>query len=481
MSRIFLLFPMTAVKMMPLSSSRLMDPGGNMRGAFSGIGFSGGMTHIMNHQGRRKNVFVLGYDERHGDDILKIPDADRFSFHPLLRSEDLIHQKNYAIEEKIDKARQILHDFDGPVDALLWHWDFPVTSMAAVLCEEFNLPGPSLEAILKCSHKYWSRVIQKQVAPENTPEFCAIDPFDKDALDRITLDYPFWVKPIKGYGSTLGFRINSPDDFKRAMGIVQERIHRLGDPFNTFLDRVALPDEIKAVTGNHLIAEEFMIGREIAPEGSIQNGVYHAHGMIDMVRDRNHKSFLRYEYPSTAPRKVQERAIQLAEKVLKKTGLDNGCFNMEFFWNEHTDRLWIIEINPRISQSHSYQFEMVDGMSNHEIAVHVALGDKPVFEHGKGPYEHAAKFLLRHYTGEDGVATRVPTESDLRLVNSRQPDTRVVINIEHGGRLSDLPDQDAYSYTLAEVYVAAHSTREMLEKYHQVVAMLEFEFTPVPS
>ncbi len=437
--------------------------------------------NIMSDQDRRKNVFVLGYDERHGDDIREIPDSERFSFRPLLRSEDLIHQKYYAIEEKIDKARQILHDFDGPIDAIIWHWDFPVTSMAAVLCEEFNLPGPSLDAILKCSHKYWSRVIQQKIAPENTPQFCAFDPFDKNALDSITLDYPFWIKPIKGYGSTLGFRINNAGDFRRAMGIVQERIHRLGDPFNTFLERIVLPDEIKGITGNHLIAEEFLSGLEIAPEGSIQNGIYHAHGVIDMVRDRNHKSFLRYEYPSCAPRKIQTRAIQLAEKVLLEIGLDNGCFNMEFFWNEHTDRLWIIEINPRISQSHSYQFEMVDGMSNHEIAVHVALGDQPKFEHRKGPYEHAAKFLLRHYTGEDAVVTRVPTESELRRISSLHPDTRVVVNLAQGGRLSELPDQDAYSYTLAEVFVAAHSTGKMLETYHQIVAMLQFEFSPVPS
>ena len=436
--------------------------------------------NIMNNSGRRKNVFVLGYDERHGDDIRKIPDVEHFSFHPLLRSEDLIHQKSYAIEERIDEARQILNDFDGPIDAILWHWDFPVTLMAAVLCKEFNLPGPSLEATLKCSHKYWSRVIQQQAVPENTPKFCAFDPFDQNALDSITLDYPFWIKPIKGYGSTLGFRINNADDFRRAMRVVRERIRRLGDPFNSFLKRIALPDEIKNITGNHLIAEEFLSGLEIAPEGSIQNGVYRAHGMIDMVRDRNHKSFLRYEYPSCAPRKVQARAVALAEKVLKEIGLDNGCFNMEFFWNEHTDKLWIIEINPRISQSHSYQFEMVDGMSNHEIAVHVALGDTPKFEHGKGPYEHAAKFLLRHYTRDDAVVTQAPTESDLHQIRSLYPDTRVVLNLAPGSRLSDLSDQDAYSYLLAEVYVAAHSTKEMLEKYHHIVTLLPFEFSPVP-
>lgn len=430
-------------------------------------------------QSERRNVFVLGFDERHGADVQKIPDSDRFTFHPLLRSEELVHQKHYAIEEMLAKARGILRDFDGSIDAIVCHWDFPVTPIAAVLCEELGLPGPSLEAVLKCSHKYWSRLEQQKAAPEHTPRFCAVDPFDDDALEKVSLDYPFWIKPIKGYASMLGFRINSAQDFDHAIGIIRKNITRIGDSFNTILSWITLPEEVQGITGNHLIAEECISGLEIAPEGSVQHGVYHTHGMIDMVRDHNHKSFLRYEYPSKSPRKVQQRAIDLAEKVLKQIGFDNGCFNMEFFWNQDTDDLWIIEINPRISQSHSYQFEMVDGMSNHEIAIHVALGDQPHFEHGQGPYKHAAKCLLRHYSQDDAVATRVPTQRDLSQIKSEQPDTDVVITLKKGDHLSGLLDQDAYSYLLAEVYVAGNTVHEMLDKYHQVVEMLPFEFRPL--
>ncbi len=429
----------------------------------------------------RKNVFVLGFDERHAGDLLRIREADRFAFHPLLRSEELIYQRRYEIEEKLEKARKVLRAFDGTVDAIVCHWDFPVTPMAAMLCEELGLPGPSLEALLKCSHKYWSRVEQRKVAPENTPEFCAVDPFSEGALEQVTIDYPFWMKPVKGYGSLLGFRINNAAEFHRAIGIVRAHIKRLGDPFNEILQRVDVPDAVAGVTGNHLIAEELLGGLEIAPEGSVQQGVYQAHGMIDMVRDRNHKSFLRYEYPSRAPRRVQQRAIDLAGKVLSQIGFNNGCFNMEFFWERETDKLSIIEINPRISQSHCYQFEMVDGMSNHEIAVHVALGDKPNFEYGRGPYEHAAKFLLRRYTQQDERAVHVPTRDELDRLKSRQPDTDVVLMLEKGGRLSELMDQDPYSYLLAEVYVAAHTTRELLARYQQAVDLLPFEFEVVPE
>jgi len=429
---------------------------------------------------RQKNIFVIGYDESHGEDVKRIPDVDRFCFYPLLYSDEVVYQKSYDVEKKLEDARKVLNDFDGPVDGIICHWDFPATSLYAMLCEEFELPGPSLEAILKCAHKYWSRLAQREVVPENTPAFCAINPFAEDPMADLTVDFPFWIKPITGYGSALGFRINNEKEFRHALEIVRQKIHRIGDPFNDILHKVKLPEELKAVGGNYVIAEEFMSGREIAPEGAVHNGVCHVHGVIDMVRAKNHKSFLRYEYPSqVAPKAVQEKAGEVAEKVLNHIGFDHGCFNMEFFWDEDCDKLCIIEINPRISQSHSYQFEMVDGMSNHEVAIHVALGDKPQFEHGAGPYGHAAKFLLRHYSQEDAIAKRVPTQKDIERLKSKQPDTDVSVQVKRGQRLSTLLDQDAYSYLLAEVMVAANTQHEMLEKYREAVDMLPFELEPL--
>lgn len=430
---------------------------------------------------RKKNIFVLGYDDHHAQDIQKIPDADAFCFHPLLDTDEIIHQENFDIDGKLEKARRILQQFDGKVDALICHWDFPATSMAAILCAEFGLLSPSLEAVLKCSHKYWSRLEQEAVAPEATPGFCAIDPFDENALEKIDLDYPYWLKPIKGYGSLLGFRIDNEQDLRHALEVTKQKVRRIGNAFNRILEKADLPPEIDEVDGNCLIAESLVQGWEFAPEGYIQHGKFHVHGVMDMVRDKNRKSFLRYEYPSQAPREVQNRAIDMAEKVLQQIGFDNGCFNMEFFWDKDSDELSIVEINPRISQSHCYLFEMVDGMSNHEVAVHVALGDTPQFKPGGGPYRHAAKFLLRHYTQEDATVTRAPSSEQISRLAELQPDTKVNFLAEEGMRLSQIPDQDPYSYILAEVHVAGKTQDEMLERYREATECLPFEFSPVST
>lgn len=435
----------------------------------------------MTSASRKKNIFVLGYDEGHDSHLRHLPDADRFNFHPLLHSKELIYQDNFQIDLKLENARRLLRNFKEPMDGIICHWDFPVNPMAAILASEFGLRYASLESILKCSHKYWSRVEQKKAAPEATPGFCAVDPFAKDPVSLVNLEYPFWLKPVKGYNSLLGFRIDDQQEFERAISIARAKINRIGDEFNNILARVKLPPEIAGIDGNYLIAEELVKGLEFAPEGYVQNGICRIHGMFDMVQAENGKSFHRYEYPSKAPKEVQQRASDVAKRVMNQVGFNDGCFNIEFFWDQESDRLSIIEINPRMSQSHSYQFEKVDGMSNHEVAVHVALGDEPLFEHGAGPFEHAAKFLLRRYDLNDGIATRVPAEEDLERLYREQPDTRVALNIRQGERLSRLVDQDAYSYVLADLLIAAHSVPEMEKKYRRAAELLPFEFRPVKA
>ncbi|HEY3471907.1 MAG TPA: biotin carboxylase, partial [Amycolatopsis sp.] len=45
-------------------------------------------------------------------------------------------------------------------------------------------------------------------------------------------------------------------------------------------------------------------------------------------------------------------------------------------------------------------------------------------------------------------------------------------------RLSDLPEQDSYSFELAHLFVAAHTEHEMVRKYEACVDALRFEFDP---
>ncbi|WP_111641866.1 ATP-grasp domain-containing protein [Marinimicrobium alkaliphilum] len=424
----------------------------------------------------RRNIFVLGYDLKHQSDVEDIRDIEDINIHALLHTDEVANQDGYDIEAMLIKARMVLDQYDS-VDGIVCHWDFPGAALHAILCKEYQLPGPTLESVIKCSHKYWSRLEQRRLVPEHTPDFCAVDPFDDKALEKITVAFPFWLKPIKGYSSMLGFHVTNEQEFDDAISKIRRTIGLLGDPFDNILARIELPQELHEISGNFLIAEQYVRGWELAPEGYVQSGKCHVHGIIDMVIGSNGKSFERYEYPSCAPEPVQKLAISVSCRFMEHIGFDSGCFNIEFFWDDETDKLWIIEINPRISQSHSYLFEQVKGLSNHEVAVQVALGERPRFDQVSGRYKRAAKFLHRRYSHENMVAKRVPTAEDIAAFQKNvQPDTRVYVWLEEGDQLTDLRDQDPYSYVIADMLIAAQSREQLEQKYQEASDSLPFEF-----
>lgn len=423
------------------------------------------------------NVFILGLDEFQRAELDTIRDAGAYRFHGLLDYDSLVEPDKIRFGELLERARAELAAFDGRIDAIIAHWDFPTSVLAPVLSHQHGLPSPRLDSVLRCEHKYWSRVEQAASVPEVVPAFCHVDPFDPTAADRIDLDYPFWLKPVKSFASQLGFRIDGPDELRSALAETRDEIPRVGAPFEEVLDLVELPIDVAGATGRTSIAEEIIRGVQAAPEGTMSGGEFNVHGIIDMHKDRTGHSFARLDYPSRLPASVRQRMTDVCERFLRHIGFDDGCFNAEFMWDEDEDRLWLVEVNTRISQSHSDLFAKVDGMSNHEVAVDVALGRRPAMPRGEGPFATATKGIIPHY--EDGIVRRVPTDEDVAALCERFPHTEVRLAVEVGDRLDDLPNQDSYRYRLGTLYLGAGSHEELAECYEACLAALPFDIEPV--
>ena len=422
-----------------------------------------------------KHIFVMGLHPFHLEQIRTIRHGHDYAFHGLLDYDEVVMPKSYSIRRLLRKAERRIESFYGDVAGIITHWDFPASTMVPILAKKYGYRYASLESVLQCEHKYWSRLTQRQVLPDLTPRFCAFDPFADDPLASINLAYPYWIKPIKAFSSHLGFRIDQAEDFQRALPFIREQIPRIGKAFDEILDHARLPDSIRPIDGTWCIAEEIMQGKQCGIEGFVFEGRVAIHGAVDTVKDLHNWSFTRYEYPSEWPTSVQQRMAAAAKKFMQHIGFDNAAFGIEFFWDEEADRLGILEINTRISQSHSKQFIMVEGASNHEVPVDLVLGRDPEFCLNQGKYKTAAKFMLRRYA--DAVVTRVPTPEELRAVEESEPDCTIGLTVEEGMRLSQLRDQDSYSYEIANVWLGAQSQEELLEKYRGIVARLHFEFS----
>lgn len=428
-----------------------------------------------------RNVFIPALEDQQRDELKTLRNAEECSFHSLLDVKTLIDTDSFSFNQLLDQARKDLEQKAGPtgsVDAIIAHWDFPTSVLVPILCKENNIPAPSLESVLKCEHKYWSRLEQQKVIPEHVPNFCSVDPFAENPLSQVTIDYPFWLKPVKAFSSQLGFKIENADQFHAAIKETREEICRFGDPFNEALGHVDLPSEIQQANGNTCIAEQIISGVQGAPEGTMFQGEFNVHGVFDQPVDKGAMLYDRLEYPSAMPEQVQRRMIDASKRFLEHIGFDNGCFNAEFMWDEDSDQLWLIEFNTRISQSHSEMFIMVDGMSNHEVALDIALGQRPSMINRQGEFPVAAKCLIPH-EHEDAIVKRVPSRQELDELRERFPGTQVKLDIEPGTRLSDLPHQDSYSYHIGIIYLGGESHDEIRERYQACLDALHFEFEPV--
>lgn len=430
-----------------------------------------------------KNLFVLGEDPFNQQHHLKpLSRAYGFNFHCLTSwSKSSVEAR--PVRETLDEARRRLKLFDGSVDGIITFFDFPVSLIAPILCREFGLPSPSVEAVFRCEHKYWSRLLQREAAPEVVPPFGKLDPQEapETAWTRLEgegLRTPFWMKPAKGVLGELAFRIENREQFDSAMAEAKEKIGHFSGPMDELMAEaeVTRPDEFGGEAANRLFVVEQDVQTPLSctVEGHRFEGETHIHGIVDSFRYPDRMAFHRLQYPSKLPESVQQRMSDASARIMEQIGYDGGAFNIEYFWDREQDRLWLLEINPRISQSHAPQFRLVDGDANMKVLADLALGQRPQLVHGEGRYKIAAKLMLRIFVN-DGIVTRIPGEADIEAVRQRFPGTLITPSVELGQHLSEQAHVDNYSWQLAQLYMGARNEEELLTHFNEAVDMLGFK------
>jgi hypothetical protein len=417
-----------------------------------------------------KNVFVLGMDEHNRQVLENMRDAGRYRFHSLLSFGD-IYDGEISFVDALDSAQRKLDSFDGLRDAIIGFWDFPVSSLAPLLRKRYGLPTASIEEVVMCEHKYWSRLVQQQTIDEY-PAFALVDP-ERDLAPPKGLRFPMWVKPVKSFSSVLAFGVADEEAYVEALAKIREGIGWIGEPFDELLEYVDLPPEVAAAGGQACLAEEAITGRQLTVEGYRHRGEVVLYGVVDSVRYDNSPSFQRFQYPSSVPKGVIERLNDISRRLVTQIGLERMTFNIEYFWDPGTDAITLLEINPRHSQSHAELFADVDGMSNHEAMLRLALDRDPDFPRARGRYEVAAKCFVRRFS--DGLVRRHPSKEEIQAIQNIVPGTTVDLTAHAGDVLSEMNEQDSYSYQLASVYIGAADETELMEKFEQVVAALPYE------
>ncbi|MDQ1040792.1 biotin carboxylase [Streptomyces sp. V3I8] len=423
-----------------------------------------------------RNVFVLGLDDANLPTLDAAAQARSLKYHRLLTIGEL-QSGEVSVPDLVDRARGVLDAFDGSIDAIVGYWDFPVSTLVPILAERYGTRSTSLESVVKCEHKYWSRLEQQKVTDRH-PRFGRVDLDADDPQPPEDVSFPMWLKPALSYSSELAFGVKDMDEFRDAVRQIRAGLSRVGRPFEYILDQLELPPEMDGVGAQVCLAEEAMTGLQVAVEGYVQQGEVTVYGVLDSINYPGTASFQRHQYPSTLPPQVIAQLHDVTGRVMRRIGFDSATFSVEYFYDPKTQEISLLEINPRHSQSHAELFEYVDGVPNHHAMLGLALGDDPAMPRRKGPYALAAKWYYRWFT--DGVVRDVPSPDDLARIERETDGVRVDVTTEEGQVLSDLSQQDSYSYELAHIFTGGNSEDELRAKYDRCVAALGLAFDDSP-
>lgn len=418
-----------------------------------------------------QNIFVLGLDELNHEELRTLPGSEERDFHQLLTFAEL-QEGTVSMRDLLDQAQRQLDAFEGTIDAIVGYWDFPASMLVPILCDRYGLPSKDLQAVVKCEHKYWSRLEQQKVIDEY-PGFDLIDVHDPNASLPDHVSYPAWVKPILAFSSEGAHYVEDDTELRQALAEERQVEGRFGDAFEGVLEMIDLPEEIAEVGSAAYMVEEAALGKQFTVEGFSQSNRVEIYGVIDSVTYQNASPFLRYQYPSVLPAHVQEKMADVSRRVITGVGLTNSTFNIEYFWDPATERLNLLEVNTRHSQSHAPLFQLVDGRPNHAYMIDLALNRDPYMPDGEGEFKAAAKWFLRRFS--DGVVHRVPTDQEIKELEQRLPGTMIELAVHEGERLSDAEGEGSYSYTLAEIFTAGDDENELRDNYDRCLAALNFE------
>ena len=347
---------------------------------------------------------------------------------------------------------------------------------ASLLAIRLGLPGTPLKALLTAQHKYLARQIHREALPEHVPPFCGFR-YDADVSTAVTIDYPIFVKPVKAAFSVLAKRCKDESALREHLKFrVWEKIiiKRLTSPFRRVSSRHLDCD----IDADCFIAEGCVDGAlQVCVDGYAHAGEVHVLGTVDSVMYPGTNSFMRFEYPSQLSADDVQKLKSVAKRAVEAIGFTHGLFNVELFFDPKTERITIIEINPRMAGQFSDLYERVDGKSLWALELDLALGKTPTFPHREGKFGSAASFVFREFG--DAVKHAPPADEQAWLTRT-YPDARLFLDLKHStSRARETKWLGNYRYALVHMGGADHD--DMMARFGNVCEHLDFDGKALPE
>jgi biotin carboxylase len=365
--------------------------------------------------------------------------------------------------------------YRGRIDGVMSSSDYPGATVAAAVAQRLGLPGSPPEAVIRSSHKYYSRLAQREAVPQATADFDLV-PVDRVSEAAANIRFPCYIKPVKGAFSIMSRRLDSPAELIAFLcrPAAHEFTTHYPHIFNQLVRRFTSFD----IDGSYFLAEQLLHGQQVTVEGFACRGRVDLLGIVDSVMYPGTNSFARFDYPSSLDAAVQTRMHEIARRVVEHLGLSNSLFNIEMMYDTSRDQIHIIEINPRICGQFADLYQMVDGTNTYEIALALATGGEGVCQPGQGVYRTASSLALRVFN--PARVARAPSEDEVTAAESAIPGTRVWIECVAGDTLANFElDEDGHSHRYAVINVGADSREGVMARGEQIQERLSYRFIAI--
>lgn len=244
-------------------------------------------------------------------------------------------------------------------DGALTFWDDDVL-LAARVTDALDVVGIPFEVARRARDKHLFRAFCRDNGLPH-PGYAMLDP-SGDVVEAVRdLEFPLVVKPIFGSSSSFVIRVDDAESLRETVAYIAANI--------------SVEVEPALYAGTEIMAEEYIDGNEVDIDILLQNGKFKFWSISDNDATRE-PYFVETGQciPSRLSRTQQEDLVAMAEEMLERLGVVNGCIHFEAKYSSRGPVP--IEINLRMGGDEVYDFIRIAwGVDLVENAAKIAIGE----------------------------------------------------------------------------------------------------------
>jgi len=253
------------------------------------------------------------------------------------------------------------------IGGVITFWEDDVL-LAAKIVDRFHFVGISYNIAKNVRNKFLFRSFcEANHLPAPKHQLLKTDEDVKQI--QSTLAFPVVIKPAYGACSEFVVRVDEPKDLPQYVQLVRQGVNASVDSSTTDGAASSLAD------GTDIFVEEYLDGDEVDIDILVQNGKIKFSSISDNFDKKKDIFFIDrgQAVPSSLPTETQESLLFMAEEVLEKLGIQNGCIHMEAMAMKKGPVP--IEVNLRMGGDYVYSYTKdAWGVDLIEESVKIAFG-----------------------------------------------------------------------------------------------------------